>query len=498
MSAMARFNILYLSSEVSPFVKVGGLADVASTFPKVLKDQNHDIRVFLPKYKAIRDRKFNLREVIRLREIKVPFGKETHTVSVKSGFIPNSKVQAYFLEYKPFFERADIYVDPNTGEGWNDNYLRFAFFSKAAFEMLKVLFWQPDIIHCNDWQSALTPHYLKTVYKDDPFFKDVRTVLTLHNLAYQGLFDASVAKEICEESIPFDEQHSGWFHGRFNFLKAGILTADILTTVSPNYAEEITGSNEYGYGLEDALTSRKDHLFGIVNGINTEEWNPQTDNYLTANYTAEDLSPKQKNRTTLIDMLKLNASAKTMIIGIISRLVIQKGMDLLLGAGNRLMELPICLIILGKGQPEIEKGLKKLADRFPGRISFTSSFNNKLAHQIEAGADAFLMPSIYEPCGLNQIYSQRYGTVPIVRRTGGLLDTVIEFNSKTGEGTGFFFKEKTPEALLNAVQRAYKCFQKPELWKKIARNGMSQDFSWEHSVEQYLQVYNTVMEEAVV
>ncbi|HEB84058.1 MAG TPA: glycogen synthase, partial [Bacteroidetes bacterium] len=273
---MAPFNVLYLSPELSPFAKVGGLADVAGALPKVLKELGHDVRVLLPKYHCIRDRKYNLREVIRLREIEVPLGGEVITVSVKSGFIPDSKVQAYFLEYKPFYDRNEIYVDPETGEGWEDNDLRFALYSRAALETLKVLYWQPHLIHCNDWPCALVPFFLKHAYADDPFFHGIRTVLTIHNLGYQGIFPAESAARTGVDVIPFDENHPGWHEGSLNFLKAGILAADQITTVSPTYAKQIL-TGEHGAGLHEVVTARKDRITGVLNGIDTSVWNPETD-----------------------------------------------------------------------------------------------------------------------------------------------------------------------------------------------------------------------------
>ncbi|MBZ0264873.1 glycogen synthase GlgA [bacterium] len=490
---MADHKILYLSSEIAPFAKVGGLADVANAYPTVLKELECDIRVFIPKYKIIRDRKYNLREVIRLRDINVPLGSETLITSVKSGFITDTKVQAYFLEYKPFFDRNEIYVDPATKQGWADNFLRYAFFAKAAFEMLKVLYWQPDVIHCNDWQSAMVPYFLKTVYKDEPFFKDIKTVLTIHNLAYQGINDPAITTEINADTIPFDENHPAFFYNKFNFLKAGIMTADFLTTVSPTYAKEIVASNEMGYGLEDILKAREDRLVGVLNGIDPQEWDPETDSFLEAQYSVEDLAPKQANRTALLSELKLDNNEENMVVGMVTRLVSQKGLDLVIGAIDRLMSMPIQLVILGTGQKEIEEELLKVAEKYPGRISLTNKFDNRLAHLIEAGSDAFLMPSLYEPCGLNQMYSQRYGTPPIVRKTGGLADSVSEFDPSTGEGTGFVFEAYSSEAMLDAISRALTLFKDKEKWRQVMINGMQKDMSWMASAEKYLEIYDKAM-----
>ncbi|MBD3165926.1 glycogen synthase GlgA [bacterium] len=493
---MAQFNILYLSSEVFPFAKVGGLADVAGALPKALKDREHDVRVLMPKYKKIRDRKYNLREVIRLREIHVPLGDQTITVSVKSGFLPDSKVQAYFLEYKPLFDRADVYVDPKTKEGWEDNHLRFALFARTAFEMLKVLFWQPDLIHVNDWTSSLVPFYLKTVYKDDEFFQNTRTLLTIHNLAYQGVFSAETAQQIGADIIPFDETHPAWDNGNFNYLKAGLATADLISTVSPTYAREIL-TPEFGSGLDGLLQTRKDVLHGVLNGIDVDEWNPEVDKHIAKNYTIEELDNKAANRAALLEEMDIEADDDTMVIGLISRLATQKGFDLLEEAAEKLMEMPIVLVILGTGQSDVEEMVKGLVEKYPGRVVAKIDFSDELAHKIEAGADAFLMPSHYEPCGLNQMYSMAYGTPPIVHAVGGLVDTVENARPKKKTGTGFVFDSYSADKLVDAVKRAVEAFKDKEAWTAIMRNGMQRDFSWNASAEALEDVYKLSMGEAV-
>lgn len=494
---MSRYNVLYLTSELYPFAKVGGLADVAGTLPKVLKEQEHDIRVFLPKYKVIRDRKYNLREVIRLRDIEVPLGDQTFTVSVKSGFVPDSKVQAYFLEYKPFFDRADIYIDPKTGEGWQDDALRFALFSKAALETLKVLFWQPDLVHVNDWPGALAPYYLKTAYKDDPFFENTRSVMTIHNVAYQGVFPGDVAKDVFPDGEKFDKNHPGFWDGKVNFLKAGIESVDLLTTVSPTYAKEIISSEELGAGLNDVLKKKKSRLFGVLNGIDDTVWNPETDKHIAENYTAEEMDGKAACRAALIDEMGLENS-ENMVIGMISRLVEQKGFDLVRDAAEELLKLPVNLVILGSGQKDIQADLEKLAKDNPGRVAVKIDFDDALAHKIEAGADAFLMPSRYEPCGLNQMYSLRYGTPPIVHATGGLADTVQEFAAKKGEGNGFLFKKADEKELVAAVKKATTVFKDTEAWKTLQNNGMIADYSWSASAKMLIDVFDQAMAEAAV
>ncbi len=487
---MSAFNVLYLSSEITPFAKVGGLGDVANSLPRYLKEKEHDIRVLMPKYKMIRDRKYNLREVIRLRDIEVPLGNEIVTVSVKSGFIPESKVQAYFLEYKPFYDRPDVYVNPEDGEGWPDNHLRFALFARTAFEMLKVLYWQPDLIHVNDWPSALVPYYLKTAYKDDPFFENIKTVMTIHNQAYQGEISAKQAAEFGITKDEFDETHPGWNNGNFNFLKAGIKTADIVTTVSPSYAKEIVSDPEVGCGLGGTLKKLNNRFIGILNGIDDHRWDPETDQFLEANYSLEDLAPKRDNRKALCEKLNLECSDETMLIGMVSRLASQKGFDIFIKAVDDLLEENVAFVILTSGHPELQKKLEKIQAKNPARFAIKFAFDRELAHLIEAGSDVFLMPSKYEPCGLNQMYSQRYGTPPIVHATGGLKDTVEDYKSTKGTGTGFVFKDYSEEALVKAVQRASKVFQDKKAWSKIMKNGMMKEFGWDSTVNKLLEIYS--------
>ncbi|MFH0882511.1 MAG: glycogen synthase GlgA [bacterium] len=482
---MTTYNVLYLTSELYPFAKVGGLADVAGALPKALKELEHDVRVFMPKYKVIRDRKWNLREVIRLRDIEVPMAGKTHTVSVKSGFVPDSKVQAYFLEYKPFFDRKDIYIDPKTGEGWKDDAQRFALFARAALETLKVLFWQPDLIHCNDWPSALVPYYLKTVYKDDPFFEKTKTVLTIHNFAYQGSFPEDVAPQIGMDN--FDAKHPANHQGRINFLKAGITYANQITTVSPSYAKQILKPHEWWGGLDTVLKKRKADLTGILNGIDGSVWNPETDKEIEATYSRSTLTDKAKNRDALCKELKLEKCGERMIVGMIGRLVDQKGLDLIIESIKDLLALPINLVVLGTGQKNIEEKLTKVAVRNSGQLALKLVHDDVLAHKIEAGADVLLMPSKYEPCGLNQLYSLKYGTPPIVYGTGGLADTVVEFSKD--KGNGFRFDQYRAVSMVAAVKRALKVWKDDKSWKKLQMNGMKEDHDWIKSAKLLAKVY---------
>ena len=491
---MRQFKICFVSSEVEPFAKTGGLADVSGALPVALKNLEQDIRVMMPNYKSINERKYVLREVIRLKEVVVELGGVQQVANGKTAFLPDSKVHVYFLHLPEYFDRKDLYVDSATGKEFEDNAERFAYFSKAVLETLKLLYWQPDVIHCNDWHTSLIPFYLKTHYQDDEFFQNTRTVLTIHNLAYQGSFPLEKAEKIGIDPEYVKPGGALEFQGKINFLKAGILFADILNTVSERYAEEISSDPEYGYGLEQFLRMRKDDLYGILNGVDYTNWNPETDRFIPYNYSVDTLDQKVLNKQALCKATLLKFQKEVPLIGMISRLSDQKGFDLLEAVADDLMKLKVQLVILGLGDPKYHQMLEKLAKKYPGRVSVNLRFDNKLAHLIEAGADIFLMPSRYEPCGLNQLYSLKYGTVPVVRETGGLADTIKNFDPKTGEGNGFTFKEYAGSAMLDAIKRAVETFKDKETWRKLQITGMKQNFSWDIAARKYLELYEKVVE----
>lgn len=488
-----RLKILFASSEVVPFAKTGGLADVSGALPKQLKQLGHDVRVIMPKYAAIKDTKFRLREVIRLRDIEVPVGDQVHQVSIKSAFIPDTKVQVYFVEHDELFNRDGLYTDPKTGESYTDNDARFILFSRGVLEIAKILYWQPEVIHCNDWQTALIPLYLKTLYREDPFFTGTRSVLSIHNLAYQGVFPpAAVHLAGLPESM-FYPLSPIEFYGSFSFLKAGIEYSDVITTVSPTYAREIQTDPEFGAGLEGVLQDRSQDLFGILNGIDDTEWNPELDTLIARKYSRADLSGKEDNKKALLEFSGLKYNPKTPVIGIISRLADQKGFDLIAADLDRLAALDLQMVVLGTGDEKYHRLFRQAAEQYPQKFSVHLTFNNQLAHQIEAGADMFLMPSRYEPCGLNQMYSFMYGTVPIVRATGGLADTVRDDDLHPDSGTGFTFTEYDPAKMLDAIQRALRHYQDREGWRKLQLRGMDQDFSWRNSAKKYVEIYELAL-----
>jgi starch synthase len=487
---MARqLNVLLLSSEVEPFAKTGGLADVSSALPKAIKALNHEIRILMPRYGAIDERKSKLHEMMRLKEIPVPMGAKDVPASVRSSFLENGhyRVQTYFLDNSELFSRMGIYVHPETGKDFSDNDERFFFFARGTLEVLKRLGWQPDIIHCNDWPTGLVPVYLKTIYKEDPFYKNTKTVFTIHNMAYQGIFPkSSFAKTGLPSSVLGETGIEA--DGKINLLKAGLVYADAITTVSEKYAEEIQ-LPEFGCGLDPLIRKRKKKLHGILNGIDYSIWDPAIDPAIHVNYDAQSIDLKVGNKKALLQHFGLPFVEGTPLIGMVSRLAEQKGIDILMEAFDELMDLPVQFVALGVGELRYQKFLLRAQERYGTKVAVDLSFNSDLAHLIEAGSDMFLMASRYEPCGLNQMYSLRYGTIPIVRATGGLDDTIDEFDPSTGKGTGFKFTKYGSSELLTAIRRAIGAYANPGQWKKLMRNGMMKDFTWESSARKYVKLY---------
>ncbi len=489
---MNALKICFVSSEVTPFARTGGLGDVSAALPAAIKALEQDVRIIMPKYRVTNERKFVLREVIRLREVEITLNDKTLVANGKTAFLPNSKVHVYFMSISDLFEHKELYVNPETGEPFPDNAQRFAYFSKGILETLKRLYWQPDVIHCNDWQTALVPYYLKHHYAEDEFFKNTHTLLTLHNVAYQGTADLSVAPEI--DIDPDDAREGGLMEhrGKLNLLKGGILLADKLNTVSPTYAREVLSGPEFGYGLEEVLKQRQEDFTGILNGADYTDWNPATDKLITANYDADSLEEKVKNKQALCELLNLPFQTETPVVAMIARLVEQKGVDLLLEALDEMLKLGIQFVLLGVGDRQYEEALSKKAKKHAGKMAVVLRFDERMAHHIQAGADMLLMPSRYEPCGLTQLYAMKYGTVPVVRATGGLVDTVQPFNARTGKGTGFLFKPYKAGALVEALKGAVKIFSDRKSWQQLQRNGMAQDFSWDRSAETYLELYRQI------
>ena len=478
-------RILFAASEVVPFAKTGGLADVAGALPKALQALGHDVRLIMPRYRAVDAKQFGLKKILDRHAVSV--GAHTRVCAVLEGRIPKTPIPVYFVDQPQLFDRDGLYQDQ--GADFPDNLERFSVFSQAVLSAIPKLGWQPQVVHTHDWQTSLVCAHLGWPLSSDRFWQSVGTVLTVHNLAYQGVFPP--------ESWPLTNLPKALFsieglefYGKINGLKGGLMSADLLTTVSPTYAKEIQ-TPEVGCGLEGVLASRREALVGILNGIDPEEWNPKTDAALAAHYWPGEVAGKAICKLALQKQQKL-PDHHVLVIGMIQRLAEQKGIDIFTQAIDALMALPIQIVILGTGDPAYHDKLQALAARFSEKLSVNLRFDNALAHQIEAGADAFLMPSRFEPCGLNQMYSMRFGTVPIVRRVGGLADTVVDVSPQTlqhGTATGFVFEDYSAQALLEAVKRAVAAFRDHELWGALVRAGMQQDFSWDRSARDYVAVY---------
>jgi starch synthase len=475
--------LLYLTSEMAPFAKTGGLGDVLGALPRHIQRLGHDVRVFLPAYAAIDRRRFALARAEELTALDLNLGGHRYRVGFSTCTLPGSDLIVHFVECPALYGRPGLY---SSGA---DEHLRFLALSYAALEACRQLRFAPDIVHCNDWQTALVPLALKTLYAGDRELGRARTLLTIHNNAYQGVFPASI--------LP-DTRLARWgelFHqdqlreGKLNFLLHGVLYADGITTVSPSYSQEIQ-TPEGGLGLDSYMRQRSSTVVGILNGVDYDEWSPQTDRLIPFDYSAEDLSGKERNKESLLGKLGLPYVAGVPLLGVVSRLVGQKGLDLLLDvAPDLLLRHGIQLVALGSGEELLEWRFTELQRSFPRQVCFFRGFSNELAHRIEAGADIFVMPSRFEPCGLNQLYSLRYGTVPVVHKTGGLADTVQLFDPRSGRGTGFPFEHHDAQGLRWAIEAALGTYKDRGLWRRLVRNGMAQDFSWTRQAKLYELVY---------
>ncbi|MBI3247509.1 MAG: glycogen synthase GlgA [Deltaproteobacteria bacterium] len=481
-------RILFVASEVGPFARTGGLGDVIGALPKALAALGHDVRVVMPLYRQVRDGAFPLTSL--LPDLQVPDTAGNRTAQVWQGFLPTQEdtapaVPVYFIEQNEYFSRPGLYGD-DSGD-YPDNAARFTFFCRAALLLALRLEWFPQVFHCHDWQSALIPAYLRVFPWLDERLSAAATVYTIHNMAYQGTFPAWTFP-VTGLPLSLFQPAGVEFLGYVNFMKAGLLFADALTTVSPTYAEEIC-TPEFGSGLDGVLRSRRDALTGILNGADYSVWSPEHDPLIPTHYDETDLAGKMVCKRALLQTCHLPEDVDTPLIGMISRLVDQKGFDLVAAALERLLAMDVRFVVLGSGAQPYEELLTTLSARHPQKFAVRLGFDNALAHQIEAGSDCFLMPSRYEPCGLNQIYSLRYGTIPIVRSTGGLKDTITPFNAATGEGTGFVFHEASGDALVSAVTEALRTFADRSAWRQLTRNAMARDFSWDRSAAHYVQLY---------
>jgi starch synthase len=502
-------RILFAASEVAPFAKTGGLADVAASLPVALQGRGHECAVIMPLYRSLRTGGYPL-EPTGIR-FSAPLGNRLAHGSFWRTIIPDSNVPVFLVEHAGYFERDD----PDKGAGfyqyrradgtrvdYDDNCERFVFFNQAILELPRLTNFWPDVIHLNDWQTGLVPIYLKELYARHPEakyqtkYRGIRTLLTIHNLAYQGLF---WHLDMPLTGLPwrlFNYDNLEFF-GKLNFLKAGLVHADLLNTVSPTYAKEIQ-TPYYGCGLQSVLLGRQKDLFGIVNGIDDKIWNPAADPALTMRYNVDTVAAgKAACKAALQRQLGMAEETGMVVLAMVSRLAEQKGVDLLCQIAPAMLQKPAQLVVLGEGQAEYHRMLKETQTRFPRQVGLTFGQNESLAHQIEAGADIFLMPSIYEPCGLSQLYSLRYGTVPVVRATGGLCDTVVDATPQRladGTGTGFAFAAMSAGAFLETVERAITVYRdQPQHWRALVKNGMRQDWSWQRSAIAYEKLYEQLV-----
>jgi starch synthase len=479
-------HVAFASPEVAPFVKTGGLADVSAALPKALARRGHRVTVLLPRYGSI---PFPPGEFAGSVPVPVDRAHRSAGFYVAEG---EEGIRTVFVDHAPFFDRPFPYGVGN--RDYEDNRLRFAFFARACLEFFRSRGQRPDVFHAHDWQTGLLPVYLKVLYWHDAVLARVPTVFTIHNLAYQGNFGLDTLEAL---GLPahLTAKEGVEFHGHVSYLKAGLLFSEVLTTVSPTYAREIT-TPEHGYGLDGVLRARSGDLAGILNGVDYEEWDPRVDPHIARPYSATRPAGKAACKADLLAAFSLPAEPELPLLGVISRLVHQKGFDLLVAAGEELLRRPLRLVVLGTGEHDVQAGLRRLAQRAPDRVAVRFAYEPTLAHRIEAGADMFLMPSRYEPCGLTQMYSLRYGTVPVVRATGGLVDTVVPWNPATGEGTGFLFEHADAGGLLWGIDQALDAWRDPKGWRRLMRNGMSRDFSWLRAAGSYEAVYGRAMGQA--
>lgn len=476
-------KVLIAASEVAPFAKTGGLADVTGALPQVLTRLGVECAVILPRYRCVSVDKFHLKT--QVRGMQIPMGMGEVDASLLCGSMPDGKTPVWFVQNDRYFDREGLYGTP---EGdYPDNAERFAFFSRAVLESLRALSWYPDVLHLNDWQTGLVGAYLRTRYASEEPFARVRTLFTIHNLAYHGSFPKYV---LPMTGLGWEEFHHEKleFYDQVNYLKAGLAYSDALSTVSPSYAREIQ-TEEYGHGLHGVLQHRARDLHGIVNGVDYGEWNPATDRDLPAQYTPKNPEKKAESKRLLASEIGLPHRKDAPLLGMVTRLTDQKGLDLLAGCLDDVLAGDVQIAVLGTGEARYHRLLEDMRAKYPDKLGVALRFDHRLAKLVYAGSDIFLMPSRFEPCGLGQLIALKYGTVPVVRRTGGLADTIENFSPDGRRGTGFSFEGYHSEDFLRAVRRALEAFHQPKLWRALMTRGMQADFSWEASAQRYRELY---------
>ena len=477
-------KVLIVSSEVVPFSKTGGLADVAGILPLAIREVSGcDARVISPFYKMVKEGECKTK---KLKDVKgaSAFGvRETFELFESE----NNGVKFYFVGKDQYYNRDGLYGTAQGG--YDDNAARYSFFCRAAFDIMIEIGFYPDIIHLNDWHTALMPLYKNTYFRGDCPLRKTKTLFSIHNLGYQGVFKEEAASHT---HLPEKLLEPLMYGGYVNLIKAGILYSDAVSTVSKRYAEEIL-TPEYGYGLDNELRKRKKDLYGVLNGVDYSSWNPQTDKLIPANYDIETLERKMTCKTELLKRMKIDIPPTAPLIGSVGRLAEQKGIDLIINSIEEIVKSGAGFVLLGTGEERYESTLRHIAEEKAGKLAVSIGFDNKLAHMIEAGSDMFVMPSRYEPCGLNQMYSLKYGTIPVVRATGGLDDTIIDYSKDRERGNGFKFEKAETEDFVKAIKRAIKVFGDKKEWLELQKRGMASDFSWKHAAREYLSIYEKMI-----
>jgi starch synthase len=487
VSAKPPLKICVATAELAPLAKAGGLADVCSALAAFFDRRGHDARLLMPLYSTVDTGEIEIAPIASLQNRRASFGTHTVTWSIDTTVLPGTGARIYLLRCPELYDRGRIYTEDE------DEHLRFLLLSQAALAMCRHMRFAPDIFHCHDWHAALVPLYLKSVHARNRLFAKTRTMLTIHNLGYQGVFDARVLGDLGLDGAEVGLDQKDLRQGYINFLKTGVLHADLLTTVSPTYAREIQ-QPEYGMGLDDLLRRRSGSLVGILNGVDYDEWNPETDPLIPENYSLHNMAGKGTCKGELLEESELEADLERPLVGMIARLTPQKGIDLIEQAMPDILgSRSFSLVVLGSGDGRYERFFESLQRAFPGRVAFRSGYDNPLAHRIEAGSDLFLMPSHYEPCGLNQMYSLRYGTVPVVRLTGGLADSVQHYDPESGQGDGIVFRDYDANGLRWALETALDLYGNRQAWRQIVRNGMRKDFSWDHQGEEYVSLFRRLL-----
>jgi len=479
-------NVMFAASECVPFAKTGGLADVVGSLPGELKRLGNEVSVCMPYYKHVKKSCPKAKDIGI--ELKVPLGERVVTGTVLR-YDDKAGVRFYFIRNKEYYDRVQLYGTP---EGdYKDNAERFVFFGKAILELINALKTPVDILHCHDWQTGIVPGLMRYGANGTSALQDTKTIFTVHNLAYQGLFpheDLGLTGLPEETFTPEGLE----FYGKISLIKSGMIYSDAITTVSKKYSKEIQ-SEEFGCGLEGVLANRSHNLYGILNGVDYDVWSPEKDKFIAKKFSVDDPSGKKECRRDLLNEFGLKIPAKVPIIGVISRLADQKGFDLIAEDIEKVLDMGVAFVLLGTGNVKYHEIFEKIAKNHPKRTGIRIAFNEKLAHKIEAGSDMFLMPSRYEPCGLNQMYSLKYGTIPIVRATGGLDDTIKSYNRRSRKGNGFKFTAYKHKALLSTIRHAVELYADKDHWRQIVKNAMSEDFSWAASAKEYFKLYKSIL-----